>query len=66
MTEKAERYEKKFPGTGIPEAQKHERMDRIDFKQRKAEGLISGRNSRFMTVPDMPWLHDKKENTNDD
>jgi hypothetical protein len=66
MTEKSDKYEKRYPNTGISEAQKHERWDRIEFKERKKEGLISGRTSRFMSVPDMPWLHENKEKDNDD
>lgn len=65
MTKKAEAYEKLYPGTGISESQKHERMDRIEFKDRKAgTGRTSG--TRFVGVPDMPWLHKKKEKENDE
>lgn len=65
MTKKAEQYEKRYPNTGIPEAQKHERMERLEFKERKAgTGRTSG--SKFIGVPDMPWLHEKKEKENDD
>jgi hypothetical protein len=65
MTKKADAYEKKYPGTGISEAQKHERMERLEFKERKTgTGRTSG--SRFVSVPDMPWLHDKKENEKND
>jgi len=65
MTKKSDAYEKKYPGTGISEAQKHERMERLEFKERKAgTGRTSG--SRFVSVPDMPWLHDKKENEKND
>ncbi len=64
MNKKAEAYEKKYPGTGITEAQKIERQDRIEFKERKAgTGRTSG--SRFVSVPELPWLK-KKDDDNDD
>ena len=44
MATAAERYEKQYPGTGIPEAQKQERQERIDFKAEPAQGLRTGRN----------------------
>lgn len=53
--EKAKRYERLYPGALSDDAQKAERMERIDLKERKQEG---GRGTRYVTVPDLPW---KKE-----
>jgi len=65
MTEKADKYEKRYPGTGIGESQKHERQDRIEFKERKAgTGRTSG--TRYVGVPDMPWLHENKDKEKED
>jgi hypothetical protein len=49
--EKARRYERLFPGALTDDAQKAERMERLDLKQRRKEG----RASRFVMVPEMPW-----------
>lgn len=60
MSEKADRYERKFPNTGISEAQKEARQDKIEYKERKVgTGRTSG--SRFISVPDLPWLHKEKD-----
>lgn len=49
MHKKAEAYERRYPGTGVPEAQAIERMERIERKEREQ------RRSRFVTVPELPW-----------
>lgn len=54
MSKLAERYEKLYPETGCPEAQKEERMQRIDFKRERAEHSRTGRN-RGIVVPDLPY-----------
>lgn len=43
-----------YPNTGIPDAQKQERMERIDFKQERADKRRTGRN-RGLIVPALPW-----------
>jgi len=45
---KAQRYERLYPGALTDEAQKAERMERIDAKERRGRG-------RYITVPEMPW-----------
>lgn len=52
---KAQRYERLYPETGCPEAQKEERMERIDFKTEHAAGRRTGRN-RGIVVPRLPYL----------
>ena len=47
----AQRYERLYPGALSDDAQKAERMERIDLKERRKEG----RASRFVVVPEMPW-----------
>jgi hypothetical protein len=47
----AQRYERLYPGALSDDAQKAERMERIDLKERRKEG----RASRFVVVPAMPW-----------
>lgn len=53
----ADRYEKQFPGTGIPESQKEERMQRIDFKAERAELRRTSRNRGVRFNVDNPWLN---------
>lgn len=55
MSRLAEQYEKLYPETGIPEAQKEERMERILFKNERGSLRRTGRN-RGIVVPDLPWL----------
>lgn len=50
----AARYERAYPGTGIPEAHKEERQQRIDFKKERAEDRRTGR-TRGLVVPRVPW-----------
>lgn len=47
---KADRYESLYPGTGIPEAQKEERMERLDLKADRATHRRSNR-LRGIVVP---------------
>lgn len=49
----AERYERMYPETGIPDAQKQERMERILFKQEAREGRRTAR-TRGVVVPALP------------
>jgi len=51
---KARRYEKLYPDTGCPEAQKEERMERLDLKREKHELRRTTRN-RGIVVPALPW-----------
>lgn len=50
----ADRYERLYPETGIPEAQKQERMERIDFKAERRDGRRTTRQ-RGVIVPALPW-----------
>jgi hypothetical protein len=47
----AQRYERLYPGALTDDAQKAERMERIDLKERRKES----RGSRYVVVPEMPW-----------
>ena len=49
---KARSYETLYPGTGCPEPQKQERMERIELKRR-------GR-TRGVLIPALPW-QDKED-----
>lgn len=51
---KAQRYERLYPETGCSEAQKEERMERIDFKAERTHMRRTGRN-RGIVVPALPW-----------
>jgi hypothetical protein len=55
---KARRYERRYPETGCSEAQKEERMDRLDFKEDVAAGRRTMRN-RGIVVPDCAYFRDK-------
>ena len=54
MSALAEQYEKRYPETGIPEAQKEERMERILFKEQGRSARRTSRN-RGIVVPALPW-----------
>lgn len=56
----ADRYEKLYPDTGASEAQKEERMERIDFKQEVGSLRRTSRN-RGLVVPRIPWHEDKDD-----
>lgn len=53
MTGLAEKYEKRFPQTGIGEAQKEERMQRLEFKEERQALRRTSRN-RGILVPRLP------------
>ena len=55
MSALAEQYEKRHPETGIPEAQKEERMERELFKHERRSLRRTSRN-RGIVVPELPWL----------
>lgn len=54
----AQRYERAFPGTGISEAHKQERQERIDFKEAK-KNLHTTARTRCFTFPRIPWHDDE-------
>jgi hypothetical protein len=54
MSALAEQYEKRHPETGIPEAQKEERMERLLFKQER-QSLRRTKRARGIVVPPLPW-----------
>lgn len=54
MSALADKYEKRYPETGIPEAQKEERMERILFKEEQGSLRRTWRN-RGIIVPELPW-----------
>lgn len=56
----ADEYERRYPGTGVGEAQAAERMERIRFKEERQTGIRTGRN-RGIVVPALPWMTTKKE-----
>jgi hypothetical protein len=51
---KARRYDALMPGTGVPEAQATERMERRDFKEERRTLRRTSRN-RGIIVPELPW-----------
>ena len=55
MSALAEQYEARYPDTGIPEAQKEERMERELFKHERRSLRRTSRN-RGIVVPELPWL----------
>jgi len=53
---RAEEYERRFPGTGIGEAQAIERLERIE----RTERIQSGHpHRRLFLVPEMPWKRER-------
>jgi hypothetical protein len=56
----AREYERRYPGTGVGEAQAAERMERIQFKQDGAEHRRTGR-TRGIIVPALPWTTTTKD-----
>lgn len=60
MSTKAERYEKRYPDTGCSEAQKEERMERMDFKDEVRLLHRTSRN-RGIIVPELPWQREKEK-----
>ncbi len=59
MTKLADSYEQLYPGTGASEAQKHERMERILFKEERSSARRTGRQ-RGIIVPELPWQKGEK------
>jgi hypothetical protein len=57
---KAGRYERRYPETGCSEAQKEERMDRLDFKDEAAAGRRTMRN-RGIVIPDCAYFRNREE-----
>lgn len=55
----ADEYERRFPGTGVGEAQAAERMERINFKEDGRTHRRTGR-TRGIIVPALPWMTTKK------
>lgn len=60
MSNLADRYEKRFPGTGCSEAQKEERMERIDFRN-EAGSLQRTSRTRGVVIPRIPWHEDEDD-----
>lgn len=54
----AQEYEKRYPGTGIPEAQKEERMQRLEFKEERQALRRTTRNRGVRFDVDNPWLNE--------
>ncbi len=57
MPSLAEQYEQKYPNTGCSEAQKQERMERLNFKEEARTLRRTGKN-RGIVVPRLPWLEE--------
>ena len=55
----AAEYERLYPQTGCPEAQKAERMERLIFKGERSSLRRIGRN-RGIVVPDLPYRKEAK------
>lgn len=58
-SEKAEAYERRYPGTGCSEAQREEREDRLRFKEERRTDRRTSRN-RGIVVPELPWLKEAR------
>jgi hypothetical protein len=56
MTKLSEQYEKLYPGTGCSESQAHERMERLNFKERQRS-----MRKRGIMVPELPWKGDETD-----
>jgi len=54
MSALADRYEKRYPETGVPEAQKEERMERLLFSEER-QSLRRISRTRGIVVPALPW-----------
>lgn len=53
--EKAEKYERLYPGATSDDSQKVERMERMDFKDEVYSLRRTNRN-RGIVVPAVPWI----------
>jgi DNA primase len=51
----AAEYERRYPDTGVSEAQKEERMERLLFNEDK-QALRRTTGTRGIVVPRLPWL----------
>lgn len=60
MDARAEAYERRYPETGVSEAQAIEREERLRFKERRASGHVTGRTRAFV-MPELPWLRREEE-----
>lgn len=52
-------YESRYPGTGVSDAQKLERAERLAFKDERRSLRRTGRQ-RGIVVPDLPWLRERE------
>ena len=48
---KIDEYEEIYPEVGISDAQKQERMERIELKRKQAGGAAG----KYFVIPEMPW-----------
>ena len=53
MSALAEQYERRYPETGIEDAQKEDRMQRLAFREERAAGRRTSR-TRGLIVPALP------------
>lgn len=60
MADLADAYEKRYPGTGIPEAQKQERMERINFNDERRALRRTGRNRGIVVPSSAAWPPSKE------
>lgn len=56
----ARAYDARVPGVNIPEAQKAERQERVEFREERRTLRRTGR-TRGIIVPRLPWLEDKEQ-----
>ncbi len=56
----ARAYDARVPGVEIPDAQKAERQERVEFRTERAQLRRTGR-TRGIIVPRLPWLEDKEQ-----
>jgi hypothetical protein len=60
MPSEAERYEQRFPQTGVGESQAQERMQRLDFREEVQTHRRTTRN-RGIVVPDCKFFRDQEK-----
>lgn len=58
MATKADQYERRFPDTGISDAQKQERMERLSFNEER-QALRRTSRTRGIVVPELPWKREE-------
>lgn len=61
-TRQAEQYEQRYPETGIGEAQKEERMQRLEFNEER-QALRRTTRNRGITVPRLPASMERDKET---